>query len=174
MTVIHDFRKRDYIRASQLYSMKIAAGYEPGLRYLEIPPDICTNICGASETLEPRFIKYLYDQMLNRSIFNKDTLSTVKGLFERQIIYRRLQLPSFKGNGLIQKDSDTDQYLQTIDAYYPSVVKALPTYLYILARRIKAGGKRPRIKNAIMPMGASMSAKMKSVIESAFGTYSSA
>ncbi len=168
LTVIHDFRKRDYIRAAQLFALKCAANYQPGLRYLEIPPNICTNVCGVSDTVEPRLLGYIFDNIRQGSLFDKETISNIKGMIERQVIYRQLQLPSFNQDGVTQKPAELDNYLTQIDDFQPHLVKALPTYLYLLAVHILKGGRKPRIKNCIMPMGASMSPYMKRVIEKAF------
>ncbi len=171
MTVIHDFRKRDYIRATQLYSMKLSAGYKPGYRYLEIPPDICTNVCGVSDSAEPSLLSFLLESIKSKNLFEKDTISTLKGLIERQIVYRRLQLTSFSGNGFVQKSEDLDTYLESIKSYSPHTIKALPVYLYILARYIKQRGDLtlPLAHSALMPMGASLTPHMKLVIEQGFG-----
>ncbi len=169
LTVIHDFRKRDYIRASQLFALRCAANYEPGLRYLEIPPNICTNVCGVSDTVEPRLMSYVFSSIKEGNLFDKETISNIKGMIERQVIYRQLQLPSFNQDGMAQKAEVMDDYLQKIDAFKPHLVKALPVYLYLLAQRILDGGIKPRISHCIMPMGASMTPHMKQVIEQAFG-----
>lgn len=170
MTVIHDFRKRDYIRASQLYAMHVATGYQPGNKYLEIPPDICTNVCGASDSVEPSLLSYIFLEMKQGTLFEKETISTIKGLIERQIVYRRRQLPSFIGNGYQQTVEATGEYLSVMDGYKPYIAKALPAYLMILASHIARGGDRPTGIHGLMPMGASLSKKMKDTIERQFGT----
>ena len=80
-------------------------------------------------------------------------------------------LPSFSGNGFVQKKEDMDSYLNTIQSYKPYAVKALPVYLYILARHILKNKKigKPISKSVLMPMGASLTPKMKSTVEEGFG-----
>ena len=55
MTVIQDFRKRDFVRATQLLSLKIAADYAPGMRYMEIPRIFALTFVGRRIQLNPLF-----------------------------------------------------------------------------------------------------------------------
>ena len=169
MTAIQDFRKREYIRATQLLGLKIAANYEPGMRYMEIPPDICTDVCGASDSLEPPLLTYLWDNLKKGSVFNPETISNLRGLVERQIIYRRLQLPALCPDGLVQSSHKLSTYIEKIDAYRPHVLKALPVYLYVLGLHIlKEKLRPPRITGCLMPMGSSLTPHMKHVVQFAF------
>ena len=169
MTAIQDFRKREYIRATQLLGMKIGANYEPGMRYMEIPPDICTDVCGASDSLEPPLFTYLWENLKKGSVFNPETISNLWGLVERQIIYRRLQLPALCPDGLVQNSHKLSSYIEKIDAYRPHVLKALPVYLYVLAlHMLKEKLRPPRITGCLMPMGSSLTPHMKQVVQEAF------
>ncbi len=169
LTVIKDFRKRDIGRAAGLLSPKMVIGYEPGMRYMEIPPDICANICGTSDMVEPSLFKFIWDNFLARRLFDSEVISDLRGLIERQVIFRTCQLPSFGSEGLAQEDEALNAYLQQIDQYQPFVLKALPVYLYLLALHIRKHKLQPpRIGGGVMPMGGSLTPHMKQVIESAF------
>lgn len=171
LTAVQDFQKRDYVRAAALLALCVTTSYKPGMKYLEIPPDICTDICGASETLEPGLLSFVFTNLKAGTLADKAVVSDIKGLIERRIIYRRLQLPSFGAEGLSQKAEILEQYLRQIDEYEPFVVKALPVYLYLLALHILENGlKPPRISGGIMPMGSSLTPYMKQVVEQAFQT----
>jgi len=169
LTVVQDFRKRDYSRAAQLLSLFFAAGYSPGMKYLEMPPDVCRNICGAENTMDPPVLNFFWDSFVNGKLSNREVRSDLKGLIERQLLYRNVLLPSFNAEGLNQKPETLDGYIDSIHQYRPFVMKTLPVYAYTLARHLKKSGKSsPDIKGGIMPMGASMTPLMKKEIESAF------
>lgn len=168
VSVIQDFRKREFVRATQLLALRTAA-YRPGMKYLEIPPDVCANVCGVGGTQEPTVFQYAFNALTSGAILQDDVRSNLRGLVERQLVYRRLELPSFAAGGIAQPHAALDEYLNAIDTYHPHVVKALPIYLYLLALRIEDGGIKPRIRGALMPMGSSMTPHMKRVIERAFG-----
>ena len=147
----------------------MTTGYQLGMKYMEIPPDICTNICGASDSLEPNVFHYFLDNLMKRKLSDGEVISDLRGLIERQIIFRRHQLPAFGAEGFAQKPEVLDEYIQSIDKYRPYVLKALPVYLYLLALHIlERKLKPPQIRGGLMPMGFSMTPYMKSVIESAF------
>jgi len=170
LTVVHDLRKRDFARSTQLLGLRATVGFRPGMKYLEIPPDACAHVCGIEGmTSDPPLVPYLLRSAMKRSLLHPETLSNVRGLFERQVVYRRLELPSLSRDGLVQKDEVLDRYLEQIDQYRPHVVKALPIYLYVLARRLERSGARPpRISGGLMPMGSSITPFMKRIVESAF------
>ena len=168
VTIIQDFRKRDFVRAAQALSLQTAT-YRPGMKYMEIPPDACVNVCGAGGTQDPNVFRYLVGSIANRTIFDAETSSELRGLVERQIVYRRQDLPSFSAEGLDQPVNVLDQYLQDIDRYRPHILKALPVNLYLLAMRIQDGGMKPKVAARVMPMGSSITPHMKRTVESAFG-----
>jgi phenylacetate-CoA ligase len=164
LTVVHDSRKRDLARALQLFSLYSTSGYIPGMKYMEIPPDVCRNVCGQAETIESISLR----SVLKNWSAPYEAISDLRGLVERQCVYRQKLLPSLSAIGM-QRTREIDDCLKAIDEYQPAVLKALPAYLYVLAvhildRRLKA----PRIGRCISPMGASMSPSMKRVVERAF------
>ena len=170
LAVVQDFKKRDYVRTTQLLAISLATGYRLGMKYMEIPPDICANVCGVSNTKEPNIFSYFMKNLMAGKILQKENISDLRGLIDRQLIYRRIELPSFGPEGLVQKPESLGKYIEKINAYNPYVVKAAPVYIYLLARHInKTGIKPPYIKGGFMPMGGSMTPFMKGVVESAFG-----
>ncbi|MHC4269625.1 MAG: phenylacetate--CoA ligase family protein [Planctomycetota bacterium] len=170
LTIIQDFKKRDYVRTTQLLSLSLATGYQLGTKYMEIPPDVCSNVCGMSNMVEPNVFRYFMENLVNRNLFSKEVISNLRGLVDRQLLYSRMELPSFGPEGLVQKPELLDNYIKKIKEYRPYTLKAAPTYLYLLALHInKHNLKPPYIKGGLMPMGGSMTQFMKSVIESAFG-----
>jgi phenylacetate-CoA ligase len=169
LTVAQDFRKRDYVRAAGLFALSAATGYQLGFKHLEIPPNICRDKCGESDTKEPNIFDYFLKNLKKGKLTDAEVVSNLRGLVDRQLLYRKEQLLSFDAKGLAQKSARLDWYLNQIDAYSPYTLKALPTYLYLLAIHIlETHQKPPNIHGALVPMGGSMTPYMKRVIESAF------
>lgn len=169
LTAIHDYRKREMVRASQLLALNSSTSYQPGMKYLEIPPNVCRNVCGVSDTKEPGLTEFIIENLRAKKVLTPAFRSDLKGLIERQWLYRQVALPSYGAAGFGQFPEDLDWYLRAIEDYRPSVVKALPAYLYALAIHILDERRRPpKISRGLSPMGGSMSPYMKQVIESAF------
>lgn len=169
LTAIWDFRKRDANRATQMLGLHCTSGYQPGMKYAEIPPDVCRDVCGATPTIEPPLFRFFWDKLRAGEIREPSVKSDLRGLVERQVIYRRLVLPSFRANSLLQSNEALDAYLDQLDEFRPYVLKALPAYLYVLALYLKESGRKPpRIQKSIMPMGSSLTAGMRKVVEDAF------
>src|ERR1035441_1232961 len=68
LTVVHDYRKRDTVRAAEILAVHCATKYRPGMKYMEIPPDVCRNVCGAANTVDPNIFRYALDSMLARKL----------------------------------------------------------------------------------------------------------
>jgi phenylacetate-CoA ligase len=169
LTVIHDYRKRDVVRATEIFALRSATRYRPGMKYLEIPPDVCRNVCGAAGMVEPPIARFFVDNLVARKLSDPDVVSDLRGMAERQLLYRRLTLPSDARHGAVLPPETLNGYLQSIREYRPFVVKALPIYLYMLAGHIASSGLRPpKIRGGLMPMGSSMPPLMKRAVETAF------
>jgi phenylacetate-CoA ligase len=140
------------------------------MKFLEIPPDICRNVCGTSNTAEPNVFKCLVNNLISGRLCDPDIMSDLRGLAERQILFRRLSLPSFNYDGAVQSPEVLHGYLSHIRTFSPYIVKALPIYLYAIALHIiDTGVSPPRIPGGILPMGSSITPHMKRIIERAFG-----
>jgi phenylacetate-CoA ligase len=71
----------------------------------------------------------------------------------------------------VQSLESLNGYLRAIEQYRPFLVKALPIYLFELARHVSEGGLRaPPIPGGLMPMGSSMTPYMKQSVEKAFAS----
>lgn len=169
MTLIHDFRKRDFGRAMLLFALHAATGYQPGMKYLDIPPDICANVCGVSGQNNESFLPFVFKKIRQGKIFDGETVSGLRGLVDRRLVQRQLQLTSFGAGGLRQKEQTLDHYLQQMDSYRPYLVRGLSAYLYVLALHILEHKRTPPpIPCGLTPMGSSMTPRMRRVIEEAF------
>jgi phenylacetate-CoA ligase len=169
LTVIHDYRKRDVVRAAEMLALNLATKYRPGMRYLEIPPDVCRNVCGAGGAIDPPIARFIIDNLKSRRLLEPTVLSDLRGLAERQLLYRRLTLTSDAQHGAVQSPESLQRYLEATRAYRPHLVKALPIYLYMMAAHISERGlAAPHIPGGLMPMGSSITPLMKREVEKAF------
>ena len=166
MIVVHDFEKRELNRAAMVRSLSFT-GSPLGSSYLEMPPDICNVQCGLNREPEPPLLKYLL-RLPFRDWKDRETWSTLRGLVERQVIFRQVTLRSFDARGTNQPDDVLDNYLKQIAAYRPALLKGLPTYLLCLARHVHHRKLGPPIVGEIRPMGSAMAPSSKREIAAAF------
>jgi phenylacetate-CoA ligase len=167
MIVIQDFGKREGVRAAAMRSFTFS-GLRLGSPYLEIPPDVCNIQCGLKREPEPPLLNYLKATGL-KGWTDRETWSTVRGLVERQVVYRRAALPSFDARGTCQPEEVLDGYLREIAAHRPAMLKALPAYLLALARHIRRKGSTPPPVGEIRPMGSALAPSARRIIADAFG-----
>jgi len=167
---IHDERKRNVNWAAGLRDAKLAGNFDLGEKWMQIPPHMCTNICGINDQARVESIlskkllslllsknfgglrKYLYQQMYSR----------------REKFYRRLTLPSFSSEGTNISEEDLDNYLNQIRQYRPKMLIALPTYLYTFAKYMMAKQLPPPPVKVLKPIGGSTTAEMVNVIKEGF------
>jgi phenylacetate-CoA ligase len=166
MMVIQDFAKRDAVRAAAVHSFTFS-GLRLGSRSVEIPPDICTLQCGVNRAPEPSLAAFLRSRGW-RDWKDPETWSTVRGLVERQVVFRQVTLSSFAENGTTQPDDVLAEYVRRIRQARPVLVKGLPTYLLALARYLQRTGERIDGLREVRPMGAALAPTAGRVIAQAF------
>jgi phenylacetate-CoA ligase len=167
MMVIQDFAKRDAVRAAAVHSFTFT-GLRLGSRSVEIPPDICTLQCGVNRAPEPSLASFLRSRGW-RDWKDPETWSTVRGLIERQVVFRQVTLPSFADNGTTQPDEVLADYVRRIRRARPVLVKGLPTYLLALARYLQERQQRIEGLREVRPMGAALAPAAGRVVAEAFG-----
>lgn len=168
---IHDFRKANMNWAAGIRSHKLAGNHDIGKKWMEIPPHMCTNICGID------------DREKNGGMFSGGLLSDLlqcdlRSLWEhvhqyfytrRHGIYRRVTLPSFGSEGTNIPDKILAGYIDRIKKYQPFLLEGLPLYLHAFAKYlVRSGIPSPKV-GVIKPFGGSMTLSMKEAIEKAFG-----
>ncbi len=146
MIVIQDFPKREAVRAAALRSFQFS-GLHVGTPSIEIPPDICSAQCGLNREPEPSLLRYLWK--LDRAAWrDRETWSNIRGLVERQVVFRRTTLPSFDERGTNQPEAILDDYVDQIRLHRPAMLKALPTYLLAPGSPRPTQGHRSRRPSA--------------------------
>ncbi len=168
---IHDLQKRVINWATGLRDAKLAGDHNLGEKWLQIPPHMCTSICGMNDQgpVEPIWSKKLFSFLLAKDFSNLKKHLYQQVYSRREKIYRRLTLPSFGSEGTNITEEDLNNYLSAIRQYRPKVLIALPTYLYALAKYMI--GKKlesPPVK-VVKPIGGSTTSAMVKVIKEGFG-----
>jgi phenylacetate-CoA ligase len=167
MMVVQDFAKREAVRAASIHSFTFT-GIRLGSRCMEIPPDVCTLQCGLNQEPEPSLWRYI--RSLERPAWKeRSTWSNLRGMVERQVVYRKVTLPSFNGDGTCQRDEALATYINQIRSRQPKALKALPTYLLALARYLVRHNLEPPRLEEIRPMGSAMAPSVRKFVHEAFG-----
>jgi phenylacetate-CoA ligase len=167
---IHDAHKRNVNWAAGLRDAKLAGNYNLGERWMQIPPHMCTNICGMNDQgpVESILSKKLFSLLLSKDFGNLRKYLYQQMYSRREKFYRRLTLPSFSSEGTNISEEDLDNYLNQIRQYRPKVLIALPTYLYTFAKYIMIKHLQPPPVKVVKPIGGSTTAEMVHVIKEGF------
>jgi len=172
LMAIHDFHKRDMVRASAVRSLHLSGGYQIGNVYAEIPPDVCSIVCGDEGQTNDGVLPHLWKIARQGLWRDARAISDLRGLIERSWVYRKRTYQPFGPQGTELPESQMLEYIDAIRRDRPYVLKALPTYLYEIARYVGSHGMDPLPVRVVKPMGSSVSPSMRAVIEAAFeGQY---
>jgi phenylacetate-CoA ligase len=172
LMAIHDFRKRDMVRASAIRAMHLSGDYRIGRKYAEIPPDICNIVCGDEGQTDDGVLPHAWRMTVNRQWRDARAISDLRGLIERGWVFRKKTYQPFGPQGTSLPDDRMRLYVDKLHRDRPYVLKALPTYLYEIAQYVHRHSLQQLPVRVVKPMGSSVSPAMKAVIESAFeGNY---
>ena len=168
---IHDFRKANINWAAGLRAHKLAGNHDIAKKWMEIPPHMCTNICGADDSgKEERFFSKELFFLFHKGNFNGLAQHIYQYFYNRRhTIYRRKTLPSFGAEGTNIPEKDLAYYIDAIREYQPHLLEGLPLYLYTFSKYlIKRCITLPAV-GVMKPFGGSMTAVMKETMRKAFG-----
>lgn len=168
LMVIHDFDRRDHIRATGLNVLTIDAPYRFGDRRLAIPPDVCSIVCGLEGMRDSTVARHLVTMWRKKKFRDAAALSDLRGLVMTNWIECETVLEPFGADGTHIDEERLQAYLDRIAQVRPVMVMALPEYLQALAGYLeRTGGPPPPVK-MIRPMGANLDEVTKRRIERAF------
>lgn len=169
---VQDFRKRDMVRATELRSAHLSGDYRVGKVWAEIPPDVCSIVCGDENEPDEGVFRYGWELIRKRKFFDSRSISNLRGLIERKWLYRRITYPPFGADGTNIGSDRIGEYVSKLRKDKPFLLKALPTYAYKLAQYVVDKGLPPIPVTAVKPMGGSVSNVMRDKIAQAFtGAY---
>ncbi len=167
---IHDFKKANTNWAAGLRAHKLAGNHTVGKKWMEIPPHMCTNICGIDDSGKgEKFFSRRMMGLLLRGNYKALRHDLYQYFYrQRQNIYRRITLPSFGSEGTNIPEKDIEAYIDAIRKYQPYILEGLPLYLYTFAKYLIKKEIPPPKVGVIKPFGGSMTSVMKETIETAF------
>jgi phenylacetate-CoA ligase len=152
--------------ARSLRSLDIAGRCYLGRKRLTIPPDVCSITCGArrneKEILLDKIKKIVKgkNRVYNLMVALRWSLWPVF----HKVAFREKDLPSFGPDGTSLGEKELDFYVGQIAKYRPYVLRALPTYLQILAHHLRDHDLAAPPLAIVKPMGASVSPKVRDFI----------
>ncbi|MCB1744164.1 MAG: phenylacetate--CoA ligase family protein [Gammaproteobacteria bacterium] len=169
VTIVHDFARRDFMRATQMRAYRIATGLDVGSSSVEIPPDSCNILCGFEDPGPEELIPYVRYAMKKRNLFEPTTIANLRGRFERRVMYAQTTLMPIDPAALDALLQVLDERLDETARHAPMVLRGLPHFLLWMTERAAARGlKLPSVK-VILPYGGLMSPVMARRCEQALG-----
>ncbi|TWT33771.1 Phenylacetate-coenzyme A ligase [Posidoniimonas corsicana] len=168
MICVHDFAKRDAIRAANIVTLR-ASGYRLGMRMVEIPPDICDVVCGEQGERDEGVLRHLLGILRYNRWRDANTYRDLRGLVERNWVYNRKTYPPFGAGGSHPGTARLDYYIDRLQRDRPFLLKGLTTYLYQIAQRVLERGRIDLEIPVIKPLGSGATPHMRETLETAFG-----
>lgn len=168
---IHDFRKATINWAAGLRAHKLAGNHDVGMKWMEIPPHMCTAICGIDDGAkqEPLFTKSLLSLLARCDLKGVGEHLYRVAYSHRHDLYKRVTLPSFGSEGTNIPDREIASYLEAISRYKPHLLEGLPLYLHAFAKYLAANGLTAPEVGVIKPFGGSLPPVLKKTVADAFG-----
>lgn len=156
---VTDYETRQWQGGLHLRSMDIASGFQPGKRQVTIRTQACTEACGA-KTGEEHLAG-------NGAMLPYEAEWPPFGF--APLIRQEVNLPPLGGRGTDVSPEVLDDYLDKLDASAPYLLRGLPLFLLLLARRIKETGARPPRVERIVVQDSLAPPAVKREISEAFG-----
>jgi phenylacetate-CoA ligase len=170
VVTVKDFERRDIERAAAIHSLTCGTNYRPGLRFLQIPPNICNIVCGEGATNEDESFRTELLRWLRGSLSRKSPdLSDLRGAFERRIVYRTRILSPLAPSGTQLTSERLEMFWNRIRREKAFLLHALPEYLFLLAEWAIAEGRKPLGIPRIIPMGGNTTPYMRQRIVEGLG-----
>jgi len=169
VTIVTDFRKRDFLRASELRSLHQTTGIALAGRTVEIPPDSCNILCGITDPAPEPLGQYLRYVLTNNTVFEAGTWSGLIGRFDRTIIHGKQVLPPLDAAPRDELAAALDSRLEASASARPFAIRGSPQYLLWLGERGFERGIRWPDLRAVLPYGGLVSEQMAKRIRAAFG-----
>ncbi len=122
LMAIHDFAKRDAVRASAVRAMHLSGDYHLGQVSAEIPPNICNVVCGDEGQTDTGVLPHVWKMVRDPRSRNRNAVSDLRGLIERGWVYRRRTYPPFGMRGTALPDDKLDDYVQRLRRDQPRML----------------------------------------------------
>jgi phenylacetate-CoA ligase len=169
VTVVSDFRKRDYLRSINLRMVKAIVGRPFSARIVEIPPDACNVVCALRDEGPIDLWPFVLWAMKKGLLFKRETRSDLHGRIERSLIVRQDTLAPLAVKSFEDLVPQLDEQLNRMLTARPNILRGLPLFLLWLAERARQRSLTIPSLKAILPYGGLMSEAMASRVSEALG-----
>jgi phenylacetate-coenzyme A ligase PaaK-like adenylate-forming protein len=169
ITVVSDFMKRDYVRATGLRMVNLVLGDPLAARIVEIPPDACNVVCGLRDEGPLELLPFVRWAFKKGILLKRQTLPDLRGRIERSWFIRQDTLEPLAPSAWASLVPQLDAYLDRIQALQPNILRGLPLFMLWLAERASQQSLRFPSLKAIMPYGGLTSGALAARLERGFG-----
>ena len=169
VTVVSDFMKRDYVRATGLRMVNLVLGDPLAARIVEIPPDACNVVCGLRDEGPLELLPFVRWAFKKGILLKRQTLPDLRGRIERSWFIRQDTLEPLAPSAWASLVPQLDAHLDRIQALQPNIVRGLPLFMLWLAERALERSLRFPTLKAVMPYGGLTSQSLAARIEKGFG-----
>lgn len=169
VTIVSDFKKRDYQRATNLRIVDLVVGDPLAARIVEVPPDACNIVCALRDEGPIDLVPFIRWAVRKRILFKAETRPDLRGRIERSLIVRQDTLEPLPPCSIEQLTPQLDSHLDKIQALRPNILRGLPLYLLWLAERAKERNFTVPNLKSVMPYGGLTGTAMAKRISDAFG-----
>ncbi|WP_436715010.1 hypothetical protein U8335_19870 [Roseiconus lacunae] len=169
LITIQGFAKRDAVRAANLRMLDRAGDYRPGMPMVEIPPEVCEEVCGELGEVETGVTTHLWQMIRGGKLRDAKSIRDLRGLVERHWIYNRKTYSGFGIHGSNPPADVLQTYVDRLRRDRPYVLKALATYLITIARHIESTRQTPLQIPVIKTSGSRIAPSWIPELERAFG-----
>ncbi|PAY16588.1 hypothetical protein CKO51_25775 [Rhodopirellula sp. SM50] len=169
LITIQGFEKRDAVRAANLRMLRLAGGYRPGMPMVEIPPEVCENVCGEMGEEDEGVLSHLWSMLRERRLREQKSIRDLRGLVERNWIFNRKTYSGFGIHGSHPPPEILDQYVAGLRRDRPYLLKALATYLTTIAKHLRDSDAKPLSIPVIKTMGSRVTPGQRELLETSFG-----
>ncbi|MCC9601462.1 hypothetical protein LOC67_12975 [Stieleria sp. JC731] len=143
LILIQGFGKRDAVRAANLRMLERSGDYGPGYPIVEIPPEVCEEVCGELGEIETGVTSRLWQMIRGGKLRDGKSIRDLRGQVERHWIYNRKTYSGFGLHGSNPPGDVLQSYVDRLRKDRPYVLKALATYLIAIARYVESTGQDP-------------------------------
>lgn len=172
LIAVHDFGKRDVARAATLRSLRVSGNYRVGKSMVEIPPDACNLFCGAEGQSNDGVMRHFWKMVRSGRVRDSAAIRDLRGQIEIHWFFRNKVYAALAARDTAVPPESVDACIDQLRRDRPYLLKALPTYLHLIAQRVAETGAEPLPIRIVKPMGASVSPVIRETIASAFaGQY---
>lgn len=134
LSVVTNFSKRDFSRASMMYLMDLATTQAYGIALVDIPPNGCNSICGLEGRVAQGWWELFENGVKKREVFKATFRRDLNGLIARRIFLRQDILPPLDARAPNELLDQLESTWRSLVILKPELLRGFPQYLLWLAQ----------------------------------------